>query len=362
MNLGEEVYSNVTRGAATSGFKLVGNASKGLLKWAGVPIAAMALGAMSEYEHRLENERLKKEFQLEIAAKTGKDFEAITVDDLREVAKENPILQEALDANAKKRNLNIAVNVSATVIAYSLASAASALLLPVGIPVMASMFMVGFASYLASEKILGNVGKNLFDMDKPVLQEVEKSPNLQQELSAPDQIRYLARLQEKRIAITPEALKILLQTTAKEGKALPAINVEETAALLTSGRMRANELAFPEGSGVPLLDTAPPTRIEAIKHTIQEKVQGLQEQAAAAQEQAKIAQEKVVELTQQLANTTQEKLQETKEKAGTFVNRYLKPAFNPKELAEQRANQKLLTPQGIIESRELATAGQNIHQ
>jgi len=280
--------------------------------------ASYAVDAYINYrDFKFEEDRLRHFFESEIAAQQGKNPEVLTNQDMYAVAEHNPTIAEALHRNKKNSWVNFAVSA----LAITAAVVATTIVLTAFFPAapLITTFLVGMASglpvFLGAEYLLEQAGKKIFHLDEPSINEVSRQPNLQHELSLPGQIRYLERLQSRRMLISQEQVfstflaarsDLAAAITSRYGapfetlsdpikeKALldvgPQHNLEQITEDLNNRLVRAQELAFlvqGQKSGVAKLDVPHQTALERTNVELQQKLLTAQQKIGSLSEQVK---------------------------------------------------------------------------
>ena len=358
----EELNARINRIATGAAASAVSSGSKLAFGWFSVPISSLILSLMSEYDHNLEKERILRLFAPEIRAKTGKD--RLEVEDLEKIAETNDILKDALSRSKRKRNLSVAVNIAATVIAFGLAlylggPLASFLnITGTGTAIAEAIChgVVGFVGFMASEKLLNDSGKAAFGLNEPEIKFVEKDPSLQPTLSIASQVNYIAKLQQKRIKISQaEVLGVFIAANSQEidknrrdevyiEQLAQKYNIEEVTNLLNNGQIRAQELAFlavGQKSGVEPLDAPRKTMLEQTNQVLAQKLEAAHERIG-----------ELTDKTKEFASSVKENAVAVKENMGEKFS-YLRERmpFNPKKIIEEREGNNPISPEAIAESR-----------
>jgi hypothetical protein len=189
------------------------------------PLAAGALALISQWNHHIEKNRITHEYDAEIASRLGKPISEVKMSDMEKVAKENPVIAEALNRSKKRRNLSIVVTALGVAAAVGIASvlvtafatplagtalvagASSAIGGALSASTIAHLALGGVAgglSFLGIENQLEKFGEKKLHLKEPSMDEVKRKPALQAQLSVPSQITYLEKLQAKKQVITQE--------------------------------------------------------------------------------------------------------------------------------------------------------------
>jgi hypothetical protein len=297
----------------------------------GVPIATGVLAIISQWNHRLELDRIKSEYGEEIAARVGKPMHMIKTHDMERVAKLNPALHEAVRRSRTRRNLSVAVTIGGTIgglaVGALLATTIGAAVWPllaggmavnalgaIGIHLTSGVVGAGIAStlgFMGVELGLEKYGEKKLKLEEPTLAQVERNPKLQSRLSVPSQVTYLAHLQARREPISQaQVLTVFVsanpqldaQIKARFGESfanLPQgsqekvlemvggqLNIEQLTNDINNRHIRAQEISFAaygQASGVRRFESA---RVAEMQHTIEGLNAQLQAQAPASQKMA----------------------------------------------------------------------------
>ncbi len=369
-------------------------ARKALHFWGLVPSYAINLW-ISQNEYKHEKSRIRRFYEPEIAAKLGKRPQDLTDDDLDEVAKNNPALEDALSRNKKKRTLSFTVSSIAITVAVVATAAILALTALTGGLMILAGGALGLSIFMIAEKILEPIGRKILGISEPSIDNVKLQPELQPELSLPSQVKYLASLQQNinprdpRTLIQPEQVFSVFVTanptlaekvTAEFGapyaelpndKRLLAatqfgaeFNVEQITADLNNRLIRAQELAFivnNQQSGVGKLDAPELTALEIANAKLQAAQKKVGELSAQIKEKAADVGEKV----KFCAQNAYKKLGFNKSKvecavpenqdalmAMTEPQETIAPkAFDPGALAAERLKMNSIKPDNILNSK-----------
>lgn len=169
--------------------------------------ATGALAVLSIFDQRLEKKNITDHYRSEIAARVGKPVNKVTVADMEQVAKENPVIAAAVKRTTKQRNLNIGLAAVGIAAAVALINPVGGALAFVGLTTglaasLAHIGLIAGISYFAVEKPLEEFGKKKLGLEEPEPHAVHKNPALQAELSVPSQIKFLAELQAHNRPVT----------------------------------------------------------------------------------------------------------------------------------------------------------------
>ncbi|MBM3617481.1 MAG: hypothetical protein FJX23_02935 [Alphaproteobacteria bacterium] len=129
---------------------------------------------INHLEHKHHESQLTERFREELGSFRGKDFGSIGVEDLKEVAQDNPAFKQELRRNDVTRNLKNTAAVIGTVVAFAAVFAAVTMFPPLlaGGVIAQGAFAIGSAIagagiMHATRKAVVNAGKKLFHIDKP---------------------------------------------------------------------------------------------------------------------------------------------------------------------------------------------------
>lgn len=338
---------------------------KTVFKWLGLPFASLLGVATQVWDHKLEEERIAREYGREIAAKRGIPPGSTTVKDLYIVAKENPTLAQLLRRNRLKRNIGIAVTLVSSILGFMLAFAfagplatffvgAAASATTMSIATAFTGGAIGLVTFVASKLSINEICGRIFDLKEPYIREVQHDPALQDKLSLPSQIRYLERLQHRKIEISED------QVVKVFDKAHPELSYQEIMERypiaqitddLNHRRRVPQELAFTvygQQSGVPRSE-------QSEDGLLRMGPEGLHQRMADTQEmintQLKLYSLAALENAGKFGNTVKEKAAENWQ--NTIMPKNL---FDPAALAAERlAKGSAITPEAVRESQQKDT-------
>lgn len=329
-DVGPNIARTTVRTGAAGGGALVKSAfNKG---W-GSLLAGLFLTMYEQFSHYLREKELTRQYLPEIAAILGKPHNAVEISDMEKVAEQNPVLMEALQRSRTRRNVAAVVDVACTFLA-------SAAVFYLSFPVSA---IVGIVAFMASEQILGSMAKKMFRLEEP---------------SVNDQITHLEKLQADRITITPQQVEAVLAGVNGSRPVSPQAT-EILTEKLNQGLVRARELAFPEGSGVPELESRRLSVLEKTNAALTQKLGEAQQTLASTQQKIDELTKPTREKAGEIVHTVQDKALQLKNNAGeTFSHLRDRIKFDPKQIIEERQG-KAITPEAILQNRN--QGGQLVH-
>jgi len=234
-----------------------------------LPIVSGGLALLSQWDHRVELNRIKDEYRHEIAGRLGKRADKVTVHDMEKIAKESPVLREAVRRSTARRNVSVVATVAATAATLIAVPLVMHGLLLTGFAAIAVESVVGFLSFMGVERVFSKIGEKRLNLEEPDAKAALRSTALQGEMSVAGQITGLAHLQEKKKAISQEQVLTVLASAnrtlaaqiesrfgapfaklseSNKRRALEQLGAEYNIAQLTADlnahRIRAQELAF----------------------------------------------------------------------------------------------------------------------
>ncbi|GEM_PF-5416558 len=156
-------------GAAAAGMSGAGGVfyASGLLG-VGTGIGLQAYLNQKDYEHN--KQQLTGMYRKEIATLFGKDPLAVTVDDLENLATQNPSVQQQLDREKNKRNVRTGVWLAAGVAGFAVAAAVAA---AGSIGLVAGL--TGFVAFQIARPIARVAGEQIYKLNEPTTVELVKS-------------------------------------------------------------------------------------------------------------------------------------------------------------------------------------------
>lgn len=284
---------------------------------------------LSEWDHVHEKDKIREEYENEIATRLGKPAADLKNKDLEKVGEQNAVIGEAIKRSRWKRNLSITVNAITIVAAATAGIAAASFFMPgaaVGAAAIATKALIGAAAsipaFLALEGTLRPLGEKKLGLREPSIGKVTRDPSRQDELSASSQIKYIEHLQSRVNQKKPETFvsqeqvfKVFLKANpeaadrirAENGndfgklsaeqrilvlqKAGKEVNLEQITADINNGTIRAQELAFivqGDSSGVPRKEAPRVATLEKEHSYIQQKLHQAQAQIHHLTQQVKV--------------------------------------------------------------------------
>lgn len=191
--LGREIAANLGLFAGSIGGSLAGIAGLGIAGGISAGFAEM------DYLHQKRN--LRDLYAEEMGAKLGKDPKSVTVADMEELAKKNPILDEEIKRCKKQRNFAVPLAVVATLASFAMAVYALPLALTaLSLPALGEMSLLGSIALKTGVSMLTYVA-----VKNPLQAIANKQFGLLDE-TANDRLVDIQYARHNGITITPEDL------------------------------------------------------------------------------------------------------------------------------------------------------------
>jgi hypothetical protein len=309
-DIGHDLMRDTTGEAAAgtaTGIKLATHMF-GAPMW-GVPGAIGVLALLSEWDHNHEKDKLREEYENEIAAKLGKDPHKVTVEDMQRVAKDNPTINEALQRSRSKRNLSIGITATGMILSFVASAVAVSAFAATGIGAIVLGGVVTFGAFMIAEKVMMKFGEHALHLNEPPLKDAEHNPRIQDQLSLPNQVRLIERMQGRRVPVSQEQVLttfIAANPDLDRGIASrygapfsalpdsariavmqnigPTINLEGLTSDINNRAIRAQELAFVvqgQNSGVARVESPRVTALEKANIQLTSQLTELKQRVAA---------------------------------------------------------------------------------
>ncbi len=275
--------------------------------FAGATAAGAAISAgFTVWDYAQERDRIRKQYELELSARTGKPYNEVTNKDLDAAGRNNAVIADALRRVRLKRNIKLAIGTLAvaaaiatggalmTFIATSALGLSSAAAVPgvigaigtalsgEGVAALTTSLaagvpsaIAGVSAFMATEKAAERIIEPRFGLHEPSIRKVTKDPSLQDKLSLSSQVSLIQHLQKRVNPKKPntfisqeQVFKVFLKANpeaadrirAENGndfsklsaeqrilvlqKAGKEVNIEQITADINNGAIRAQELAF----------------------------------------------------------------------------------------------------------------------
>ncbi len=298
----ETLVVKAAAGGTNSFVKSLGNYGEAL--GAGALISA----GLTQWDYVHERDNIRKQYDTELSAQTGKPYNEVTNKDLDKVGEKNIVIGDALKRARWKRNAGLVVGTVAMGAALAVGAAALTFLIAPALATLAGgtaiasglsgigsaiagghlasaalgltqAVAVGSASivgFMGTEAVLEPLVESKLKLKEPSLRKVAKSPQLQEQLSISSQVKFLEHLQKRvqtnkpetfisqeqvlttLLAAQPQIAQKIKDTYGDKFSALSAdqkklaiqdvndsgINISQITADLNHRQIRAQEMAF----------------------------------------------------------------------------------------------------------------------